>query len=210
MPAEQGRATWPWRASLAGPELAPTWNRANLLLPAKSGDVTIRIPVALPPGTSRLAVTLLRDGAEHSPPWDWRPLTTAARPRALGAPLSRARPTGTGRSFDCSREVANNGSVAFDWAALRTRPSPPSGAEEQAAAADAADGFVARAEPAAETAQAAVAASILRETSAGIELLFIERAERRGDPGPDTWRSRAVAGTVAIDCSTGNRRPRDP
>jgi D-alanyl-D-alanine carboxypeptidase len=56
---------WPWRASLARPDLAATWNRANLLLPAKAGDADVRLRITLPPSTQRLRVTLLRDGVEH-------------------------------------------------------------------------------------------------------------------------------------------------
>jgi D-alanyl-D-alanine carboxypeptidase len=65
VPASASSA-WPWRASLARSELAGTWNRANLLLPAKAGDSTVRIRLALPGnGTEHLRVTLLRDGIEH-------------------------------------------------------------------------------------------------------------------------------------------------
>ncbi len=63
-------ARWPWRASLANAKLADTWNRANVVLPAKSGDSTISLAVTLPAGVHRVQVTLLRDGAEH----DTRPL----------------------------------------------------------------------------------------------------------------------------------------
>jgi D-alanyl-D-alanine carboxypeptidase len=58
-------ARWPWRASLAAPELAGAWNRANVLLPAKPDDASVRVRVAATPGTSKLRVTLLRDGVEH-------------------------------------------------------------------------------------------------------------------------------------------------
>jgi hypothetical protein len=56
---------WPWRASLAKAELAATWNRANLMLPAKAGDAHVRVRIAVPPGVDKLRVTLLRDGQEH-------------------------------------------------------------------------------------------------------------------------------------------------
>jgi D-alanyl-D-alanine carboxypeptidase len=56
---------WPWRASLASPELASTWNRANIVLPAKAGDITVRVLVDVPPGTQSVRVTLVRNGAEH-------------------------------------------------------------------------------------------------------------------------------------------------
>jgi D-alanyl-D-alanine carboxypeptidase len=56
---------WPWRASIAAPALAATWNRANVVLPAKAGDATVRIRVDVPEGVDRLHVTLLRDGTPH-------------------------------------------------------------------------------------------------------------------------------------------------
>jgi D-alanyl-D-alanine carboxypeptidase len=56
---------WPWRASLAKPELAATWNRANVILPAVAGEAMVRLRVVAPAGTERLRVTLLCDGTEH-------------------------------------------------------------------------------------------------------------------------------------------------
>jgi hypothetical protein len=64
VPGGQG-PRWPWRTSLADGSLAVTWNRANLVLPAKAGDAVVRLRIALPADASKLAVTLLRDGAEH-------------------------------------------------------------------------------------------------------------------------------------------------
>jgi D-alanyl-D-alanine carboxypeptidase len=64
-PVPPGATRWPWRASLAGPSLATTWNGANLVLPARSGDSLVRVRVALPRSAERVRVTLLRDGAEH-------------------------------------------------------------------------------------------------------------------------------------------------
>jgi D-alanyl-D-alanine carboxypeptidase len=64
-PGPAGAGHWPWRSSLAKPELEGTWNRANLVLPAKAGDVTVRVRVALPEGVAALRVTLLRGGVEH-------------------------------------------------------------------------------------------------------------------------------------------------
>ena len=63
VPASPGR--WPWRASLANRQLANTWNRANVVLPAKSGISTVPLVFALPAGVKRLQVTLLRDGVEQ-------------------------------------------------------------------------------------------------------------------------------------------------
>jgi zinc D-Ala-D-Ala carboxypeptidase len=56
---------WPWRASLSEPELAATWNRANVVLPAKVGSTSVKLRVILPTGTRGLRVTLLRDGEPH-------------------------------------------------------------------------------------------------------------------------------------------------
>jgi len=63
--APPAETRWPWRASLARPELSATWNRANLVLPGKPGDVDVHVRIVLPAGAQKLRVTLLRDGAEH-------------------------------------------------------------------------------------------------------------------------------------------------
>jgi D-alanyl-D-alanine carboxypeptidase len=64
-PVPAGVTRWPWRASLAKPELADTWNRANVVLPARAGLATVRLRIAPSPGTRALRVTLLRDGEAH-------------------------------------------------------------------------------------------------------------------------------------------------
>jgi D-alanyl-D-alanine carboxypeptidase len=64
-PSPPESTRWPWRASLADPKLASTWNRANVVLPAKSGAGAIHLRMAVPPGVRRLRVTLLKNGAEH-------------------------------------------------------------------------------------------------------------------------------------------------
>lgn len=64
-PAADAGPRWPWRASLAKPSLAATWNRASIVLPAQPGDATVRLRIAAPAGTAALRVTLLRDGREH-------------------------------------------------------------------------------------------------------------------------------------------------
>jgi D-alanyl-D-alanine carboxypeptidase len=56
---------WPWRVSLASPDLATTWNRANLVLPAKAGDARVRFRVVPPAGTHALSIALLREGVAH-------------------------------------------------------------------------------------------------------------------------------------------------
>jgi D-alanyl-D-alanine carboxypeptidase len=60
-PVPPGATSWPWRASLASPELAATWNRANVVLPARAGDATVRMRISLP-GAQRLRIALIRDG----------------------------------------------------------------------------------------------------------------------------------------------------
>jgi D-alanyl-D-alanine carboxypeptidase len=64
-PVPAGSVAWPWRASLAKADLAVTWNRANLVLPAKSGEVHVQVHVAPAASVRKLRVTLLRDGVEH-------------------------------------------------------------------------------------------------------------------------------------------------
>jgi D-alanyl-D-alanine carboxypeptidase len=59
------RPAWPWRASLAAPELAATWNRANVVLPAKPGELHVRVHVVPPAGVRTLSIALLRDGVAH-------------------------------------------------------------------------------------------------------------------------------------------------
>jgi D-alanyl-D-alanine carboxypeptidase len=64
-PVPEAPIAWPWRASLAKPELAEVWNRANLVLPARGGDVRVRVRAVPPAGTRKLRITVLRDGVEH-------------------------------------------------------------------------------------------------------------------------------------------------
>jgi D-alanyl-D-alanine carboxypeptidase len=64
-PVARGAMRWPWRASLAKPELARIWNRANALLPANAGDHGVRVRVAVPAGTDRVRVSLLEGESEH-------------------------------------------------------------------------------------------------------------------------------------------------
>jgi D-alanyl-D-alanine carboxypeptidase len=65
-PLPAGEARWPWRASLAQPELGATWNRANVVLPARAGDASVHLRVAVPRGATGLRVTLLRGGVEQA------------------------------------------------------------------------------------------------------------------------------------------------
>jgi D-alanyl-D-alanine carboxypeptidase len=60
-PVPAGSTSWPWRASLAAQEVSATWNRANVILPARAGDTTVRMRISLP-GAKRMRVALVRDG----------------------------------------------------------------------------------------------------------------------------------------------------
>jgi zinc D-Ala-D-Ala carboxypeptidase len=64
-PSLAAATRWPWRASLARADLEATWNRANLLLPARAGDAVVQVRIALPANVHAVRVTLLHDGAEH-------------------------------------------------------------------------------------------------------------------------------------------------
>jgi LAS superfamily LD-carboxypeptidase LdcB len=64
-PVPPGPVPWPWRASLSKPDLASTWNRANVVLPAKAGDSNVRMRIVMPRGVQALRVALLRDGEPH-------------------------------------------------------------------------------------------------------------------------------------------------
>jgi hypothetical protein len=60
-PVPATSTSWPWRASLASPEVSSTWNRANVVLPARAGDTTVRMHIVLP-GAKRMRIALVRDG----------------------------------------------------------------------------------------------------------------------------------------------------
>jgi D-alanyl-D-alanine carboxypeptidase len=64
-PVRPGSIRWPWRASIAKPELELVWNRANALLPADAGVHSVRVHVAVPAGLERLRVSLLEGESEH-------------------------------------------------------------------------------------------------------------------------------------------------
>ncbi|MCL2449408.1 MAG: M15 family metallopeptidase [Polyangiaceae bacterium] len=64
-PDPAGPTAWPWRASLAAPDLAATWNRANVVLPAKPGELHVHVRVTPPPSARALSVALSLDGAAH-------------------------------------------------------------------------------------------------------------------------------------------------
>jgi D-alanyl-D-alanine carboxypeptidase len=63
-PVPAGATSWPWRASLASPQASPTWNRANVVLPARAGDATVKLRISLR-GAQTVRVALVRDGVAH-------------------------------------------------------------------------------------------------------------------------------------------------
>jgi LAS superfamily LD-carboxypeptidase LdcB len=52
---------WPWRAALLMPVHAQIYDRADVVLPARAGELTVRVP--LPAGVARVKVILLEGGA---------------------------------------------------------------------------------------------------------------------------------------------------
>lgn len=65
VPNETGVA-WPWRAGLSLPSHAQTYDRANVLLPAPRGTITLK--VAVPEDTSQVRVVLLEGGVPRGEP----------------------------------------------------------------------------------------------------------------------------------------------
>lgn len=51
---------WPWRAALTTPVHASIYDRANVALPARAGEITVKVPV--PASTTRVKVVLLEGG----------------------------------------------------------------------------------------------------------------------------------------------------
>jgi len=51
---------WPWRAAISAPLNGQIYNRANVLLPARAGNVTVRVP--LPKAVSKGKVILMEGG----------------------------------------------------------------------------------------------------------------------------------------------------
>jgi hypothetical protein len=57
---------WPWRAAIAAPEHGTTYNRANVVLPAEAGSVTIAMGVV--DTIPRVRVVLLEGGEVRGEP----------------------------------------------------------------------------------------------------------------------------------------------
>lgn len=65
IPNDTGVA-WPWRAGIGATILGQTYDRANVLLPARPGSVTLKIPI--PDAPSRVRVVLLEGGVAKGQP----------------------------------------------------------------------------------------------------------------------------------------------
>ena len=65
VPNDTGVA-WPWRAGITASIVGQTYDRANVLLPARPGAVTLKIPI--PDGASRVRVVLLEGGVPKGEP----------------------------------------------------------------------------------------------------------------------------------------------
>jgi hypothetical protein len=65
VPNDTGTA-WPWRAAITSSVVGQTYDRANVLLPARPGAVTLKIPI--PDGSARVRVVLLEGGIAKGEP----------------------------------------------------------------------------------------------------------------------------------------------
>ena len=65
VPNDTGIA-WPWRAGIAASIVGQTYDRANVLLPARAGSVTLKIPI--PDAPSKVRVVLLEGGVPKGEP----------------------------------------------------------------------------------------------------------------------------------------------
>jgi D-alanyl-D-alanine carboxypeptidase len=65
VPNDTGTA-WPWRAGLSVSTIGETYNRANLLLPAHPGPLTLKVPI--PAAPSKVRVVLIEAGVARGEP----------------------------------------------------------------------------------------------------------------------------------------------
>lgn len=65
IPNDTGVA-WPWRAGISAPIVGQTYDRANVLLPARPGSTTLKIPI--PDSASRVRVVLVESGVAKGAP----------------------------------------------------------------------------------------------------------------------------------------------
>lgn len=59
VPNSTGTA-WPWRAAISAPLNGQIYNRANVVLPARAGNVTVRVPI--PKAVAKVKVVLMESG----------------------------------------------------------------------------------------------------------------------------------------------------
>lgn len=84
------KTSWPWRAALTSDVHAQIYNRADVVLPAKPGEVTLRIPV--PRDTQAVKVVLLEGGATRGTELTAELSTELRETSVKPAGRSRARP----------------------------------------------------------------------------------------------------------------------
>jgi hypothetical protein len=65
IPNDTGVA-WPWRAGISAPIVGQTYDRANVLLPARPGSTTLKIPI--PDSAARVRVVLMESGVPKGEP----------------------------------------------------------------------------------------------------------------------------------------------
>ena len=61
-----GGTAWPWRAAISASIVGQTYNRANVLLPARPGNTTLKVPI--PEAPSRVRVVLMEGGVAKGEP----------------------------------------------------------------------------------------------------------------------------------------------
>jgi hypothetical protein len=57
---------WPWRAAISATIVGQTYDRANVLLPARPGSVTLKVPI--PEAPARVRVVLMEGGVAKGEP----------------------------------------------------------------------------------------------------------------------------------------------
>jgi zinc D-Ala-D-Ala carboxypeptidase len=57
---------WPWRAAISATIVGQTYDRANVLLPARPGNVTLKVPI--PEGPTKVRVVLMEGGVAKGEP----------------------------------------------------------------------------------------------------------------------------------------------
>ena len=62
----EGGVAWPWRAAISATIVGQTYDRANVLLPARPGNVTLKVPI--PDAPSKVRVVLMEGGVAKGEP----------------------------------------------------------------------------------------------------------------------------------------------